>query len=193
MDTLELESQFSDIGGQFLTSGFDINRKLASIKAYLFDWDGVFNDGSKIGAEGSGYSEVDSSGIRLLRYAHAKKYQAIPKLGLITGANNPVATDLFKSLSADSVYQRSIQKRAALFHFCEQHKLSPNEVCYVYDDVLDLSVAQEVGLRFCIGRLANPIFLGLVAGSNLADYITATQGNETCRARNLRTIDCSFR
>ena len=71
-----------------------------------------------------------------------------------------------------------MRKGEALQHFLQEFNLKAHEVCYVYDDVLDLAVAREVGLRFCIGRLANPLFLGLVAGSGLADYITASQGDE---------------
>jgi 3-deoxy-D-manno-octulosonate 8-phosphate phosphatase (KDO 8-P phosphatase) len=178
MDLDILESQFSDIGGQFLTSGSSIQKSLTTIKAYLFDWDGVFNDGSKLGHEGSRFSEVDSAGLRLLRYGHYLKYQSIPQIGVITGASNPVALELMNSHRGNVVYQKSIRKSLALIHYCERTGIKPEEICYVYDDVLDLAIAQKVGLRFCIGRLANPLFLGLVAGSDLADYITATQGNE---------------
>lgn len=178
MELIELESHFSDIGGQFLSSAFTIQERLAGIKAYLFDWDGVFNDGSKRGSEGSGFSEVDSAGLRLLRYAHYNRYGTIPQLGVITGAKNPSAVAFMESHQADMIYQRALKKGLALQHLKEHFNLKADEICYVFDDVLDLAIAREVGLRFCVGRLANPMFLGLVAGSDLADYITASQGNE---------------
>jgi 3-deoxy-D-manno-octulosonate 8-phosphate phosphatase (KDO 8-P phosphatase) len=178
MELIELEDHFTDIGGQFLTSGFDLQKKLANIKAYLFDWDGVFNDGAKHGKEGSDFSEVDSAGLRMLRYGHYKRYGTIPQLGVITGAHNPVALSLMESQQAQVVYQGAIRKGQALEHFLKESGLKAEEVCYVYDDVLDLAVAQKVSMRFCVGRLANPLFLGLVAGSDMADYITASQGNE---------------
>jgi len=178
MELIELEDHFSDIGGQFLRSSFDIQQSLKGIKAYLFDWDGVFNDGSKLGSEGSRYSEVDSAGLRMLRYGHYQRFGHIPLLGVVTGAKNPVAIDLMKSHQGDIVYQKTLRKSIALEHFLAHNQIQAEEVCYVFDDVLDLSIAQRVGIRLCIGRLANPLFLGLVAGSNLADYITASQGNE---------------
>lgn len=178
MDLLELESHFSDIGGQFLSSGFTIQERLGKIKAYFFDWDGVFNDGSKRGEEGSGFSEVDSAGLRLLRYAHYHRYGIIPQLGVITGAKNPSAESFMESHQANVIYQRALKKGLALDHLMNHFNLQADEICYVYDDVLDLAIAQKVGLRFCVGRLANPMLLGLVAGSDLADYITASQGNE---------------
>lgn len=178
MELIELEDHFSDIGGQFLSSAFDLQKKLPNIKAYVFDWDGVFNNGAKLGKEGSGYSEVDSAGLRMLRYGHFKRYGEIPHFALITGAFNPSAESFMASHQAQAVYQGALRKGEALQHFLKQFKLKAEEVCYVYDDVLDLAVAREVGMRFCIGRLANPLFLGLVAGSDLADYITASQGDE---------------
>jgi 3-deoxy-D-manno-octulosonate 8-phosphate phosphatase (KDO 8-P phosphatase) len=76
-------------------------------------------------------------------------------------------------------------KIIALTHFCEQHQLNYNEVCYVFDDVLDLSIAAVAGLRILINRKANPLFKNYIVKNNLADYITAHEsGNfavrETC-------------
>lgn len=179
MELAQIEDQFVDVGATFISSSFDIREKLNHIKAYLFDWDGVFNDGSKrFSSEGSTFSEVDSAGLRMLRYSHYRKFGEVPYLGVITGAQNPGAAALMASHGADVIYQRAIRKREALEHFLNEHDLKAEEVCYMYDDALDLNVAAEVGLRFCVGRLANPIFIGLVQGSGLADYITACQGNE---------------
>lgn len=178
MELAELESQFVDIGGSFLSSAYDMRDKLKQIKAFLFDWDGVFNSGSKLGDEGSPFSEVDSAGLRMLRYGQYRSTGEIPLLGVITGAKNPSAAGLLESHGGDVLYQKAIHKSKALEHFCKEFQLKPSQVCYVYDDVLDLDVAAQVGLRFCVGRLANPIFLGLVSGSGLADYISACQGNE---------------
>ncbi len=178
MELIELEDHFTDIGGQFLSSAFTMQQALPNIRAYLFDWDGVFNDGQKTSTGGSSFSEVDSAALRMLRYAHFLRYQIIPHLGVITGAENPDAVKFMESHLADAVYQKSIRKDAALDHFLEKFQLNGDQICYMYDDVLDLAVARRVGLRFCVGRLANPLFMGLVAGSNLADYITASQGNE---------------
>jgi 3-deoxy-D-manno-octulosonate 8-phosphate phosphatase (KDO 8-P phosphatase) len=42
-----LEELFTGLGGSFLTPPQEIGHRLKSIKAYLFDWDGVFNNGEK--------------------------------------------------------------------------------------------------------------------------------------------------
>lgn len=178
MELADLETQFVDIGATFLSSAYDMQSKLKNIKAYVFDWDGVFNSGTKHGDEGSPFSEVDSAGLRMLRYGHYRSTGKSPLLAIITGAYNPTAVQLITNHGGNAIYQKAIHKSKALDHFCEMHQLEPQEIAYIYDDVLDLDVASQVGLRFCIGRLANPIFLGLVSGSGLADYITACQGNE---------------
>lgn len=54
--------------GQFVTSEADIAKRLSKAKAFIFDWDGVFNNGFKQGQAGSGFSEVDSMGTNLLRF-----------------------------------------------------------------------------------------------------------------------------
>ncbi len=46
-------------------------------------------------------------------------------------------------------------------HLCEQHKISPADVLFVFDDVLDFSVAKLAGVRFMIGRPANPLLMNL--------------------------------
>ena len=60
---------FEKGGGEFVSPPSVFIDKLKKIKAVLFDWDGVFNDGFKRGVDGSIFSEVDAMGTNLLRYA----------------------------------------------------------------------------------------------------------------------------
>ena len=178
MELIELEDHFNTAGGQFISSAFTMQKKLEHIKAFVFDWDGVFNDGSKLSTTGSGFSEVDSAGLRILRYAYFLKNQQNMPLAIITGAENPSAKWLLEKQNGNALYQKAIDKNVALQHFCNKHGLKPAEVCFVYDDIIDLKIAKQCGLKFCIGRLANPLFMNYVEENDLADYITASQGNE---------------
>ena len=56
--------------------------------------------------------------------------------------------------------------------------IEPDQVLFVYDDILDLSLAKEVGARFLINRKANPLFNAYCIKNNLCDYITYSSGNE---------------
>ncbi|MFT7249834.1 MAG: 3-deoxy-D-manno-octulosonate 8-phosphate phosphatase (KDO 8-P phosphatase) [Arcticibacterium sp.] len=178
MELIELEDHFNTAGGQFISSAYTMQEKLQKIKAYIFDWDGVFNDGFKLSTQGSGFSEVDSAGVRLLRYAHYQARKSNSILAIITGAENPTAKWFIKKQNGNALYQKAINKNVAFKHFCTKNELLPEEVAFIYDDVIDIEIAQQCGLSFCIGRLANPLFLNFVENNSLADYITASQGNE---------------
>lgn len=178
MELAQLEYHFVDIGGQFLTSSFDMREQMQSIKAFVFDWDGVFNDGRKGSNTNSDFTEVDSMGTNMMRYGYFRSAKQMPKVAVITGENNPSAKKWATREHVDAVYMNAKDKSLALAHFCEKHSLQPKEVAFFYDDILDIPVAEKAGLRFCVGRLANPLFLKYVENHHLADYISAAQGNE---------------
>ena len=81
-----------------------------------------------------------------------------------------------------SSYYKVADKIIALEHFCNANNINKNEVCYMFDDVLDLSIAKVCGIRILINRKANPMFKNYVIKNNLADYITAHEsGNFAVR------------
>jgi hypothetical protein len=43
----QIETIFTKLGGQFMSSMEALEIKLGGIKAFVFDWDGVFNNGVK--------------------------------------------------------------------------------------------------------------------------------------------------
>ena len=83
-----LQELFEDIGGKFISTIEDINTKNNQIKAYLFDWDGVFNNGEKSGNEGSPFNEADSMGTNLLRFSYWLKNDNLPIVGILSGEKN---------------------------------------------------------------------------------------------------------
>lgn len=164
--------------GEFIISPEEIAEKLINIKAFIFDWDGVFNSGVKDENGCSSFNEIDSMGTNLLRFNHYLRNHVCPKIVIITGENNKIAFDFAKREHFDAVYYSSKNKRKALEHFCKQYKLTPAEIAFVFDDVLDLNVSEIVGLRMMIGRDATPIFKNYVVDNNLADYITHNPGDK---------------
>ena len=87
----EIENSYSYLGGKFVTPINDIKNKLSQIKAYIFDWDGVFNNGEKSANGSSKFSEVDSMGTNLLRYSHFMKTKQLPLTAIISGEKNETA------------------------------------------------------------------------------------------------------
>jgi len=174
----DIEKIFIDLGGEFQIDYSDFLLKLNKIKAILFDWDGVFNAGVKIDQTGSSFSEVDSMGTNLMRFGFWLKYHQLPVCGIITGESNTVAFYLAQREYFQSVYSKFKNKAEAFHHLLQQYNLQPDEVAYVYDDVLDLSIARECGLRFLVRRAASPLLNGYIKANGLCDYITKNSGHD---------------
>jgi 3-deoxy-D-manno-octulosonate 8-phosphate phosphatase (KDO 8-P phosphatase) len=162
--------------GRFLTGVETLPVKLQRIKAFLFDWDGVFNDGEKKENGSSAFSEVDAMATNLLRFSHYIIHQKNPVVAVLSGEKNASAFTLAEREHFHAVYYKVKHKINALDHFCENYDLQHEEVAFFFDDVLDLSVTARVGLRIMIGRSANPLLLKYVEERQLADYITANDG-----------------
>lgn len=171
-------TDYEQIGGRWVSSPELIAQKLQSIRAFVFDWDGVFNAGDKGAQHPSTYSEPDSVATNLLRHSHWLKYHNQAICAIITGADNPTAIHLAKREHFSALYQKCLHKTEALDHFCQAHNLRDEEICFFYDDVLDLSVAKRVGLRICLARPNTPFFNNYVIQTEAADYLTAAPGGQ---------------
>ena len=163
--------------GSFLIKPSALQKKLSQIKAYVFDWDGVFNDGQKNENGSSSFSEVDAMGTNLLRFNHYLRTGKTPVVAIISSEKNKAAFTLAEREHFDSAYYKVSLKTEALKHLCSIHKIKPTEVAFFFDDVLDLAAAKICGLRIMIGRQCNPLLTNLVKENNLADYITACGGS----------------
>lgn len=180
-----LKHIFETIGGQFLCSEVDFQTKLKSIKAFVFDWDGVFNNASKIAGEGSNFNEADSMGTNMLRFGYYLMHQQLPITAIISGEKNKTAFFFCEREHFTHSYFKISDKTTAFEHLCKEHNLQPHEVAYVFDDVLDLCIAKVCGIRILVNRIANPLFKQHVITHNLADYITGQESGgfavrETC-------------
>ena len=171
-----IETTFQSIGGRFVISPALLVEKLGRIKAFLFDWDGVFNSGTKGEGLTSPYSEPDSMGTNLMRFGQWQLHGQLPITGLLTALNNPTGFQLARREHFQAVYFGFIHKQEALLHLLEQHQLQPDEVAFVFDDAIDLSVARLCGLRFFVSRPASPLLQQYVAQHGLADYTSGNSG-----------------
>ncbi len=152
--------------------------KAATIKAYIFDWDGVFNDGYKNDNGSSAYSETDSMGTNLLRFSHFLRTWQTPIFAIITGEKNNSAFALAKRESYQAVYFKIKHKADALRHLCKVHNIQPDEVAFVFDDVLDLSVAKIAGLRYMVPHAATKMLQEFAIRNGWVDYITFSEGHQ---------------
>lgn len=162
--------------GQFILSPEKIGEGLARCRAFVFDWDGVFNAGNKDAEGSSPFNEVDSMGTNLLRFNHYLRTGAAPLSAIISGETNKIAFQFAKRESFAALYCGFRNKTEALEHLCGQHSLRPEEVVFFFDDVLDLALAKSAGLRIMIGRSCNPYLTQYAVENGLVDYITANSG-----------------
>ncbi|MGB0521872.1 MAG: phosphatase [Flammeovirgaceae bacterium] len=168
---------YSALGGVFVSNPSEIQARLATIKAFIFDWDGVFNGGRKGVGLHSNYSEGDSMGTNLMRFAHwLTQAKSLPYTGIITGANNETARAFAKREHFHFVYSGYKDKMEALAAFLDNSGLQASEVAFFFDDVLDLSVAKQCGLRFLVNREGSPLFKNYVTQQGWCDYISANNG-----------------
>ncbi|MEO8761542.1 MAG: phosphatase [Bacteroidia bacterium] len=177
-----IQKIYENIGAEFLLSAEEIAVKLTSIKAFIFDWDGVFNNGEKLGSGSSPFTEIDSMGTNTLRFSYYLQNKKIPLTAIISGEKNESAFYFAEREHFNSSYFKVLQKKIAIDHFCKTHNIKPSEICYFFDDVLDLDVARDAGLRILVNRKATTLFTHYVKQNKLADYITASEsGNFAVR------------
>ncbi len=177
MEPTHIEGIFVNIGGHFLTPAFDLKEKMPGIKAYIFDWDGVFNNGRKNTENSSDFSEVDSMGVNILRFGHFLYSDRIPFTAIITGEINPAALRWAEREHIQAVYIKIKEKNKAILHFCDEHHITPSEVCYFFDDILDIPVIRMVRIRLAIKRNSSPVLTEYLKNHNLVDYFSGNSAD----------------
>lgn len=171
------EDIFKSNGGKFITLPSQLQNKLKNIKAILFDWDGVFNSGEKGGLPSS-FNEVDSMGINMLRFGYFMMLGRIPYTAIVTGETNQAGFKWAKRERFDQVFYQVKNKVDLLPILKKEHHIEADEVLFVFDDILDLSLAKLAGARFLVNRKSNPLFNAYCIKNGLCDYLTYSSGNE---------------
>lgn len=125
----------------------DIKQKAAAIRLVIFDVDGVLTDGSLfIGDDGQEYKAFhsrDGHGMKMLLDTGVE-------IGIITGRTSQVVHHRMESLGIQHVYQGCTEKLPFFEELMAKLGLSPHEVAYVGDDVVDVPVMRRVGLAVAV-------------------------------------------
>lgn len=173
----DIVDTFGAAGGTFITPADELSTKLDQIRAIVFDWDGVFNDGRKGQGISSGFSEADSMGTNMLRYGLCRRSGTLPYTAIISGENNETAVAFAKREHLTAVYTGIRKKQDVIAHLCEENGLQPQQIACVFDDVNDLPMAELCGLRFMVRRHASPLLTEFVARRQFCDYVTGASGD----------------
>ncbi|MCB0480698.1 MAG: hypothetical protein KDC83_04660 [Flavobacteriales bacterium] len=175
---VDIRMLFENQGGVFLSSPSVIAQKIANIKAFVFDWDGVFNDGRKGGINASDFSEIDSMGVNMLRFSSwLTQNKTLPICAILTGADNKIANEFGVREKFQKVYFKVLDKNKALDHLLADHGFKAHEVAFFFDDILDMGVAQRCGLNVFISSPGKVMLTEFVKNGR-ADYITRMSGGE---------------
>ena len=165
------------IKGRFVLDIPSLQKKMQNIKAFIFDWDGVFNNAHKNTDGNSSFSETDSMGVNLMRFNNYLQTGRQPITAIITGENNQTAFSFARREHFNAVYYTIKHKQTALEHLCKQYHLQPEEVLFVFDDVLDFSAAKLAGVRIMVNHDCNPLLIKFAIENGLVDYLTQHDGS----------------
>lgn len=173
-DATELAELVALFGRErFVAAPEALKARLAGVRGLILDWDGVLGTGAKGPDAPAVFNEIDAMGLNLLRFALWRRQGALPPVAVISGQHDPAAEALAAREHLDAVYLGFLDKRLALEHLCAAQRVSPAELAFFFDDVLDLAVAERCGGRFLVGRGASPLLERHVRRRGLCDYVVA--------------------
>ena len=119
---------------------------LSRVKAFAFDVDGVFTDGSMVlSPDGELLRTMNIKDGFVIQLAVRKGYP----IAIITGGNSESVRKRFNMLGVQDVYLNSSIKLDDFNGFCNKYKLEPGNVLYMGDDLPDHPVMEKAGFPVC--------------------------------------------
>lgn len=142
-----------------------LSAKLARVKIFLCDVDGILTDGSVFISETGEmkrFSIQDGLGLKLLQREGIK-------VGWISNRPSRVTLRRAEELKIDFLSQDKSSKIAAAEKILARSKLSWADACYIGDDIVDLCLLTRAGLAISVPN-------GIAEAKSAADYVTKAHG-----------------
>lgn len=143
-----------------------IEERAKKVKLLIMDVDGVLTDGRIIYANSGDqlkfFDVTDGMGLALLSHAGLKS-------AILTAKKSKVVARRAKDMHIDKVYQNAHRKSEVFKKILNDFKVSPEEVCFIGDDVIDISVLKKVGFAICAPNAVSEV-------KNEVHYITKREG-----------------
>ncbi len=140
--------------------------KAQQIKLLICDVDGVFSDGriymGNDGEELKAFHTRDGYGVKALLSSNIQ-------VAVITGRQSNIVERRMTALGISHIYQGIDNKLVPFQRLLETYQLTPEQVAYIGDDMVDLPVMQQVGLGVCVAD-------GHPAVKQQADFVTSING-----------------
>ncbi|QBH97810.1 3-deoxy-manno-octulosonate-8-phosphatase KdsC [Limnobaculum zhutongyuii] len=144
----------------------EIFQRAAQIRLLICDVDGVMSDGliymGNQGEELKAFNVRDGYGIRCLITSGID-------VAIITGRSAKLVENRAKTLGITHLYQGQSDKLVAFEKILKEVSLTPEQVAYIGDDLIDWPVMQKVGLAVAVAD-AHPLLLPK------AHYVTQIPG-----------------
>jgi 3-deoxy-D-manno-octulosonate 8-phosphate phosphatase (KDO 8-P phosphatase) len=127
---------------------------LSRIRLLLLDVDGVMTDGRIIydsrGGEAKAFDVKDGHGLKLVQRAGIQ-------VGIITGRQSAVVERRAAELGIELVYQGAKEKLPPFREILQRLALTPEEVAYAGDDIVDLPIMRRVGFPVTVADAVDEV------------------------------------
>lgn len=157
--------------------------KLQNIKAFVFDVDGVFTDGSV-------YLMSDNSMCRVMNvldgYAVVKAVKNDYKICVITGGDDPAVRNRINYLGITDYHAKISDKILRYEEFKQKYGLRDDEILTMGDDLPDIKMMKTSGIATCpnnsvpevkaISAYISPIEGGKGAVRDVIEQVMKVQG-----------------
>ncbi len=144
----------------------EIKAKAGKIKLLLLDVDGVLTDGRIIydsrGRDSKFFDVHDGLGVYVLHKAGIKTI-------LITAKSSKTIRPRAKDMRVAEVFADIFPKTAVLDKILKKYKVDLDEICFVGDDLVDLSLMKKVGMPVAVANAAGEI-------KEAASFVTRCSG-----------------
>ena len=142
--------------------------KAKKVRLLILDVDGVLTDGEIIysdkGGESKSFNVKDGLGIKML-------IQGGIKVAIISGRKSRAVEYRAKDLGIQEVYQGIKDKVAVFDEILKRHKINPEEIGFMGDDLIDLPLLYRVGFAIGVSDAVKEV-------KKAVDYVTRLPGGK---------------
>jgi len=142
--------------------------KIEKLKMILMDVDGVLTRGdityTSSDEEVKVFNVQDGMGITLARMAGLKT-------GIITGRKSPMVERRVRELKIDALQMGEFHKLEPFEQVRKDFGLEYEEICYIGDDILDMSILKRVGFSVAVANARDEV-------KAICDYVTIKSGGQ---------------
>jgi len=144
----------------------ELVERLKKVRLVILDVDGVLTDGRIImdeeGRELRCFDVKDGFGVRAL-------VEMGVRVAVISGRKAPCVERRVRQLGITDIYQGVFEKRDPFRQLLKKYDLTPQETLFVADDVYDLPLFEEVGVKVAVADAVEAV-------RQMADWVTQNPG-----------------